>query len=118
MSPDELKLFSLIDNARTDRGCAPLRPNSNLSGGAQADADQRAKTGNVSGSGSSMAAAGGDNWSAQTAFNRMMDQNSGTILNCGLHELGVGRGSSNHCTLRVGFCLASADRIGWVADFQ
>ncbi|MDX6240393.1 MAG: hypothetical protein QOG10_5213, partial [Kribbellaceae bacterium] len=57
-------------------------------------------------------------WSAQTAFNRMMDQNSGTILNCGLHDLGVGRGSSSHCTLRVLACLSWADRIGWVADFQ
>jgi hypothetical protein len=118
MSSEELKLFSLIDNARTNKGCAPLQPNSNLSGSAQSDADQRAESGNVSASGSSMAAAGGDKWSAQTAFNRMMDQNSGTILNCGLHDLGVGRGSSSHCTLRVLACLSWADRIGWVADFQ
>jgi hypothetical protein len=115
MSPDELKLFSLIDNARTDKGCAPLQRNSSLSDIAQSDADQRAKSGEVSGSGSSMAAAGGDNWTAQTAFNRMMDQNSGTILNCGLHQLGVGRGSSPHCTF---LCLTRPDRVDWVADFQ
>jgi hypothetical protein len=119
MSPEELQLFTLIDNARTDQGCAPLQRNSSLSGSAQSDADQRAKSGNVSDGGSSMASAGGDNWTAQTAFNRMMDQNSGTILNCGLHELGVGRGTSNHCTVKLVFaCLGSADRVGWVADFQ
>jgi uncharacterized protein YkwD len=118
MSPEELELFTLIDKARTDKGCAPLQRNSNLTVGARTDAGSRAESGKVSGSGSSMAAAGGDNWSAQTAFNRMMKQNSSTILNCGLHELGVGRGSSNHCTLWLIGCLSSADRVGWVAAFQ
>jgi hypothetical protein len=118
MSPEELQLFTLIDNARLDNGCGSLQRNSNLTVGARTDAGGRAESGKVSGSGPSMAAAGGDNWDAQTAFNRMMKQNSSTILNCGLHELGVGRGSSNHCTLWVGFCLASADRVGWVAVFQ
>jgi hypothetical protein len=118
MSPEEMKLFSLIETARTDKGCAPLQRNSNLTVGARSDAESRAANGNVSDSGPSMAAAGGDNWDAQTAFNRMMKQNSSTILNCGLHELGVGRGSSSHCTLWLIGCLRSADRVGWVAGFQ
>jgi hypothetical protein len=118
MSPDELKLFSLIDNARQDKGCAPLQRNSSLSDSAQSDADQRAESGQVSDGGSSMAAAGGDNWSAQTAFNRMMDQNSGTILNCGLTTLGVGQGTATYkrCSILV-FCTKKT-RVGWVADFQ
>jgi hypothetical protein len=121
MSPDEMKLFSLIDNARTGKGCAPLRRNSNLSGSARTDADQRAQSGSVSGSESSMAAAGGDNWDAQTAFNRMMDQNSSVILNCGLTTLGVGRGTATHdvgslCPLP--FVCTTKTRVGWVAAFQ
>ena len=118
MSPEELQLFSLIDNARTDKGCAPLRRNTNLSGGARSDAQSRAINGNVSASGASMAAAGGDNWAAQTAFNRMMDQNSSVILNCGLTTLGVGRGTATHdvCTLIL-FC-STKTRVGWVADFR
>jgi uncharacterized protein YkwD len=114
MSPEEMKLFSLIDTARTDKGCAPLQRNSNLSAGARSDAQSRAENGNVSDGGPSMAAAGGDNWDAQTAFNRMMNQNSSVILNCGLTTLGVGRGSSPHCTF---LCLTRPDRVGWVADF-
>lgn len=114
MTAEELKLFTLIDNARTDKGCAPLGRNSNLSDSAQSEADKRAKSGSVTGSGSSMAVAVGDNWSAQTAFNRMMNKNSGTILNCGLDELGVGRGSSRHCS----FLFICTTRVGWVADFQ
>jgi hypothetical protein len=118
MSPEELQLFSLIDNARTDKGCAPLQRNSGLSGSARSDAAQRAESGKVSGSGSSMAAAGGDNWDAQTAFNRIMNQNSGVILSCGLSTLGVGRGTATYksCSLFV-FCSRKT-RVGWVADFQ
>jgi hypothetical protein len=118
MSSEELKLFSLIDNARTDKGCAPLQRNSNLTSGARSDAQNRAEDGNVSDSGPSMAAAGGDNWDAQTAFNRMMNQNSSVILNCGLTTLGVGQGTATYksCSLFV-FC-AKRTRVGWVADFR
>jgi hypothetical protein len=112
MSSEELKLFSLIDNARSDKGCAPLQPNSNLSGSAQSDADQRAKSNNFSAGGSS-AAAGGNNMNAGDAFNQMMKQSSATLLNCGLNELGVGRGTYQSC-----FIFFCSTRVGWVADFQ
>jgi hypothetical protein len=113
MSPEELQLFTLIDNARTtDKGCAPLQRNSGLSGSAQSDADQRAKSNNFSAGGSS-AAAGGNNMNAGDAFNQMMKQSSGTLLNCGLNELGVGRGTYKSC-----FILFCSTRVGWVADFQ
>jgi hypothetical protein len=117
MSPEELQLFTLIDNARKDKGCAPLQRNSGLSGSAQSDADQRAESGKVSGSGSSMAAAGGDSWDAQTAFNRMMKQNSGVILNCGLTTLGVGQGTATYRSCILVWC-STKTRVGWVANFQ
>jgi hypothetical protein len=117
MTNEELKLFSLIDKARQDKGCAPLQRNSSLSGGARTDAESRAANGNVSANGSSMAAAGGDDWSAQTAFNRMMKQNSSVILNCGLTTLGVGRGTAPHDVCFLFFC-STKTRVGWVADFQ
>lgn len=118
MSPEELQLFTLIDNARKDKGCASLQRNSNLTVGARTDAGSRAANGNVSDSGPSMAAAGGDNWDAQTAFNQMMNQNSSVILNCGLTTLGVGQGTATHksCSMLV-FC-AKKTRVDWVADFQ
>jgi uncharacterized protein YkwD len=116
MSPEEMKLFSLIDTARTDKGCAPLQRNSNLSAGARSDAQSRAENGNVSDSGPSMAAAGGDNWDAQTAFNRMMNQNSSVILNCGLTTLGVGRGTATYRSCVLIWC-STKTRVGWVADF-
>jgi cytoskeletal protein RodZ len=117
MSPEELQLFTLIDNARKDKGCATLQRNTNLTVGARTDAGSRAESGKVSASGSSMAAAGGDDWSAQTAFNRMMKQNSSVILNCGLTTLGVGRGTAPHdvCFL---FLCSTKTRVGWVAAFQ
>jgi uncharacterized protein YkwD len=117
MSPEELQLFTLINNARLDNGCASLRRNTNLSGGARSDAQSRAATGNVSASGSKMAAAGGDDWDAKTAFNRMMNKNSGVILNCGLTTLGVGRGSAPHDVCFLVFC-STKTRVGWVAAFQ
>jgi hypothetical protein len=117
MSSEELQLFTLINNARLDNGCASLRRNTSLSGGARTDAKSRATNGNVSDSGSSMAAAGGDDWSAQTAFNRMMKQNSSVILNCGLTTLGVGRGTAPHDVCFLFFC-STKTRVGWVAAFQ
>jgi cytoskeletal protein RodZ len=120
MSPEELQLFTLIDNARKDKGCAPLQRNTSLTKGARTDAQSRADNGKVFASGSSMAAAGGDDWDAQAAFNRMMDKNSSVILNCGLTTLGVGRGTATHevgALCPVLFCTTKT-RVGWVAGFQ
>jgi uncharacterized protein YkwD len=120
MSESEQELFSLINTARTNNGCAPLRLNSGLTADARADAERRAESGKFSGGGSS-AVAGGDNWDARTAFNQMMDRRSGPILNCDRHELGVGRGNYDRCTsIRVfGRCLSgTVERVGWVADFD
>jgi uncharacterized protein YkwD len=117
MKTNELALFNLIDEARQSNGCAPLQRDSDVTAGARGDADNRAESGSVNASGSSMSAAGGDNWTAQKAFNQMMSQSRSTILNCGLKTLGVGFGTAPHCTVEVLWCLSSADRNAWVADF-
>ncbi|TDO36436.1 hypothetical protein EV643_120168 [Kribbella sp. VKM Ac-2527] len=121
MSPSELQLFTLIDDARVDKGCARLDRNSNLSGNAQSDADGRASNGNVSSTGSSAASTGGDGMDdAQAAFDRLKTESSGTLFNCGLTELGVGQADS---TRKEGLCLGSLlctekTRYAWVVDFS
>ena len=98
MNADELQLFNLIDNARVSNGCARLEQDPGLTDGARADAGNRAKSGAVNSTGSSGTTAGGDNWSAQQAFNQMMAQSRSTVLNCGLTTLGVGAPASpQHC---------------------
>lgn len=119
MTGQELELFDLIDSARQDKGCKPLGQDPGLTGGARADAQDRAEEGNVNSGGGSMAAAGGDDWSAREAFDRMMSRNSSTILNCGLTELGVGAKSERYCKSRpLLICLEYANRVAWVADFR
>jgi uncharacterized protein YkwD len=119
MRPEEQELFSLVDNERVDRGCAPLRPNSNLTGGARTDAETRADNGQVSDSSSSMAAAGGDGVTAKAAFDKLKSQSSNILFNCGLRELGVGQGSADR---RVGtlcpLVCSTKTRVAWVVDFQ
>jgi uncharacterized protein YkwD len=121
MSGPEVELFSLVDNARQERGCAPLRRNSNLSNGAGSDADTRARNGQVSDGGNSYAAAGGDDMSAKSAFDKLKSERGGTIFNCDLTELGVGRGDSTRkegalCGL-LGVCTEK-NRVAWVVDFD
>jgi hypothetical protein len=120
MTGDEAALFSMIDDARVQRGCASLGRDSGLTGGARNEAASRASSGDVSATSSSGAAAGGDSMSAQDAFNRLKDQSSGTIFNCGLHELGVGRGTSEYKTgLLCGLLPCSKKtRVAWVVDFN
>jgi hypothetical protein len=118
MSGAEVELFTLIDNARTERGCAPLRRNSSLSDSAGAEASERAKSNSYS-SGSSGASTGGKDMTAKTAFNRLMDSSSRTLLNCGLHELGVGQDDADYCNALL--CIGSigeATRYAWVVDFK
>lgn len=121
MTGDEAALFSMIDDARTSRGCAPLGRDSNLSGTAQQEADSRASSGDVSSTESSSAAAGGDNMSAQEAFNTLKSQSSGTIYNCGLNELGVGQATTQYrpggLLCGLGLC-AKRTRVAWVVDFK
>jgi uncharacterized protein YkwD len=120
-SPAERDLFSYIDSARQQRGCGPLRNNSDLDNGAGAEAQDRAERRDFSGSGSSSAATGGEGMSAKAAFDKLKSENSGTLFNCGLDELGVGRGSSVEeasglCKV-LGLCHDKTN-VAWVVDFD
>jgi hypothetical protein len=118
MSAEEAELFALVDNKRVESGCSPLRRNSNLTGGARAEAEDRARTGQMTSGGSSGASTGGKDMSAKAAFDRLMSSSSRTVLNCGLDELGVGQGDAKYCTTQVLVCLSTATRYAWVVDFQ
>ncbi|WP_246485981.1 hypothetical protein [Kribbella qitaiheensis] len=116
MNGDEQQLFSLIDDARVQNGCAPLRRDSNLTGGARTEAGGRAKSNDMSSTGASKASTGSEDMSAQAAFDRLKNESSGTLMNCGLHELGAGRGTTTYRTC-VLIC-SNHTRVAWVADFQ
>jgi hypothetical protein len=121
MNSDELQLFNLIDNARVNAGCARLEQDPGLTDAARADAGNRAESGATNSASGSASTAGGDNWSAQQAFNQMMTQSKSTVLNCGLTTLGVGRKSAKYCNAinLLGICLGSKPtRVAWVADFS
>ncbi|TCO43879.1 hypothetical protein EV646_11171 [Kribbella antiqua] len=122
MTADELKLFNMIDDARVSNGCAPLEQDPDLTDTARSDAGDRAESGNVNSSSSSKTTAGGNNWSAQQAFDQMMAQSKSTVLNCGLKTLGVGKDSAKYCSGGVdifGGCLLGTKqtRVAWVASF-
>jgi len=117
MADLERDLFAKVDSARQSNGCAPLRRNSGLTGDARSEAANRADSGEFSTSGSK-ASAGGKDMSAQAAFDQLMNQSSGTLLNCGLDELGVGRGTAKYCP---GICIlgvGKVTRVGWVVSFS
>jgi uncharacterized protein YkwD len=118
MTADEQQLFTLIDNARVQNGCASLRRNSDLTGGARGDAGDRADSGDVSSTEQSKASTGGEDMSAQAAFDRLKSRSSSTLLNCGLHELGVGRGTATYRTCAIFVICSTHTRVAWVAHFQ
>jgi len=117
MTADELQLFNMIDQARISNGCAPLEQDPNLTDRARSDATGRTKSDSkLNASGASMTAAGGDEWTAQDAYNQMMAQSKSTVLNCNLTTLGVGKAEKEYC--KVLLCLTgTTDRVSWVADF-
>lgn len=122
MNRVERELYDLIGGARADHGCGPLRPDSNLSGPARQQAAEMAEEGEYSSDNSSEAVAGAkdDDLDARAAFDQMMRNQSGTVLNCGLTRLGVGQGTHKYCSSigLGGLCLgAKKPRSGWVADF-
>jgi uncharacterized protein YkwD len=118
MDGDEQQLFSLIDDARVQHGCAPLNRNSNLTGGARDEAGSRAANNDLSSTGKSKASAGGDDMSAQAAFDRLKNESSSVLLNCGLTELGIGRGTKDYTTCSILIFCSNHTRVAWVADFQ
>jgi len=119
MHAEEQELFTLVDNERTEHGCAPLQRDSGLTGGARQDAESRAENGDVTDSSSSMAAAGGDGVTAKAAFDKLKSKSSATLFNCGHRELGVGHDNAEYCkSSLLGICLGTAKRDSWVVDFK
>jgi hypothetical protein len=120
MNGDEQALFDMIDNARVNNGCARLKQDPSLTGGARSTAGDRASSGKNLNSGSgSQAGAGGDGMSAQAAYNQMMKNSRSTILNCGLTTLGVGTRSADYSTgLLCPLICSTKSRNAWVADFS
>ena len=121
MTSAELDLFNRIDNARTSNGCAPLKRETDLTQSARGSAGEHATSGKrLNSSTSTSASAGGDNWSAQTAFDKMMSDYQSTILNCGLTTLGVGGRQATYTP--KGLCLpvicGPRTRNAWVAQFS
>jgi hypothetical protein len=120
MTGAEMQLFSMIDNARVANGCAPLKQDPNLTGGARSDATDRAKSGkNLNSSSGSKLGAGGDNMTAQQAFDQMMSSSRSTILSCGLTTLGVGTQGADYSTgVLCPLICSDKTRVAWVADFS
>ncbi|MEV0794744.1 hypothetical protein [Kribbella sp. NPDC050459] len=115
MDANEKQLFDMIDNARVDNGCARLKQDPSLTNSAEGTAGSRAKTGSgMNDSSGSQVGAGGDKMSAQQAYDDLMADSKGTVLNCSLDTLGVGFGTAERCTLLL-FCT---DRNVWVANFS
>src|SRR5262249_2860629 len=110
MDDQERELFNLINDARADHGCNPARPNSGLSGSAQNYADEQAQNGdNQPGDGTD---ATSDSSSVRRAYNDMMNDYPGVLLDCGRTQLGIGRSNHESCTLVV-ICTT---HYSWVAD--
>jgi hypothetical protein len=120
MDANEQQLFDLIDNARVNNGCAPLKQDPSLTGNARATAGSRAKTGSgMNDTSGSQIGAGADKMTAQQAYDKLMSQSRSTVLNCNLTTLGVGFGTAERCTLPILIgCLNYTDRNAWVANFS
>lgn len=120
MTNYELELFSNLNAARQDNGCGPLKRSTGLTDGARADAEKRAASGEVNATGKSYAATGGEGVdTAKEAADRLLRDNSSTVLNCDLTTLGVGRWDATFCKLELlGACLNSGKRYSWVTSFR
>jgi hypothetical protein len=119
MEPNEKQLFDMIDNAREDNGCAPLKQDPGLTTSARGTAVSRAKTGSgINDTSGPQVGAGGDNMTAQQAYNKLMSDSRSTVLDCSKTTLGVGFGTAERCTLWLLTCVSSTDRNAWVANFS
>lgn len=119
MRPIELELFSTLNAARQDKGCAPLKRSTAVTSGARADAQERAANGDVDEGSTSYAAAGGEGVDkAKEAADRLLRDYSSIVLDCDLTTLGVGKADAPFCKLELLACLNWGTRHSWVADFK
>lgn len=114
MTARELELFTMINNARVDKGCDKLRRDSDLTGSARSHAQSQAdKDTTKLGSGTDAIAGGNGNESTRTAYNTMMDSYGSVLLDCSRDRLGIGYGYYEKCLLWP-ICRETSR---WVADF-
>ncbi|MFB6725694.1 hypothetical protein ACFCV3_36320 [Kribbella sp. NPDC056345] len=122
MDGNEMQLFNKINSARRSNGCADLKRDTGLTRSAESEAQERAEDNTANGGNTnSKATAGGDNWSADKAYDRMMSSNEGTLLNCGLTTMSVGRKTASYRTgplCGIGICTGTSTRVAWVAIFR
>jgi hypothetical protein len=116
MTDRELGLFTMIDDARVDHGCARLGRDTALTNSARAHAGEEAANQSVQiGDGTEAIA---DATNARDAFNKMMDAYSGAVLDCGRTDLGIGYGQAQiKGTCDQGSCSSRIERR-WAADFD
>lgn len=119
MTADEQSLYGMINTARRDKGCADLLPDSGLTGQSRSQAGVMAEEREYSADGRNQAAGGGSgSVSASSAYEQMMDDYSGILLDCGLDKLGVGRAKDADCILDLfGGCVGQTTTTGWAATF-
>jgi hypothetical protein len=115
MTDQERELFTLIDDARADYGCGRLKPKTSLTRSARTHADEQAESNtNDTGDGTDAIAEAG---SPRDAFNQMMDDYAGVLLDCGRDRLGIGYADAPGGPLcDLGICTDTERR--WVADFD
>ncbi|MET7279110.1 hypothetical protein ABZS29_12830 [Kribbella sp. NPDC005582] len=122
MDGNEQQLFNSINSARRKNGCVDLKSDTSMTRSAEADAADRAANNTVnSGDTDSKANVGGESWSADQAFDRMMSENRSTLLNCSFTTMSVGRGTKGYdtgalCGLGIG--CTHHTRVAWVAIFR
>lgn len=118
MTDDELSLYGMINNARRNKGCADLLPDSGLTEQSRSQAGEMAEDRAYSADGRNQAAAGGnDSVSASTAYEQMMSDYGGILLNCALDKLGVGKAEDEDCIVDLLGCVGRSTTTGWAATF-
>jgi hypothetical protein len=114
MDPLERELFDLIGGARAENGCAPLRPDSNLTESARSHAQVQAESGDTE-TGSGTDAISGES-DAREAYKDLMKHYSSVLLDCSMDRLGIGRRSHEYCGDILCPLTGKDERTRWVAD--
>jgi hypothetical protein len=118
MTDQGQRLFTMIDNARVDNGCARLGRETALTKSARSHAGREAGQNSTQTDDGTEAIA--DANSPQAAYNRMMNRYSGALLDCGRTGLGIGYAQAEidgTCIWPLP-CIGSSTERRWVADFD
>ena len=116
MSADEQRVFTMIDDARVEHGCARLGRDSALTQSARRHSQAEAERGGSSTGDGSEAIAAAD--SPNDAYRKMMGLYARTLLNCDRTDLGIGYGSATGSLLCTPLgCVGEKTERRWSADF-